>query len=97
MITLVLHNHMTDIKKLFQQKKISFTGFGLKNNFVYCTFETLTVITLFNSEIFIITNPLELSIGCHFDIWIVADNTIKKYGKCKEFAINQQQVEYSEN
>jgi hypothetical protein len=53
--------------------------------------------SLFNSEILTITKPLELSIGCHFNTWIVAENTIKKYGKYKEFAINQQQVEYSEN
>uniref|UniRef100_U9TJ21 Uncharacterized protein n=1 Tax=Rhizophagus irregularis (strain DAOM 181602 / DAOM 197198 / MUCL 43194) TaxID=747089 RepID=U9TJ21_RHIID len=37
-----------------------------KNNFVYCTFETLPVMSLFGSEIPTITEPLELSIGCRF-------------------------------
>ncbi|CAB4433907.1 unnamed protein product [Rhizophagus irregularis] len=53
--------------------------------------------SLFGSEIPTITEPLELSIGCHFDTWIVAENTIKEYGKRKGFAINRHRVEYSEN
>lgn len=57
----------------------------------------MPVISLFGSEIPTITEPLELSIGRRFDTWIVAENTIKEYGKCKGFAINRHRVEYSEN
>jgi MULE transposase domain/FAR1 DNA-binding domain len=68
------------------------------------------VISLFGSEIpmekstdttittvYTIPEPLELSIGCRFDTWIVAENTIKEYGKRKGFAINRHRVEYSGN
>ncbi|RIA96809.1 hypothetical protein C1645_814845 [Glomus cerebriforme] len=50
--------------------------------------------SLFSSKI-----PMEkkLSIGCRFDTWIVAENTIKEYGKRKGFAINRHQVKYSKN
>ncbi|CAB4399224.1 unnamed protein product [Rhizophagus irregularis] len=37
--------------------------------------------SLFGSKIPTVTKLLELSIGCHFDTWIVAENTIKEYGK----------------
>ena len=61
------------------------------------------MISLFGSEIpmaestdttiYTIPEPLELSIGCRFDTWIVAENTIKEYGKHKGFAINRHRVE----
>ncbi|RIA83241.1 hypothetical protein C1645_834097 [Glomus cerebriforme] len=50
-----------------------------------------------DTTIYTIPEPLELSIGCYFDTWIVAENTIKEYGKHKRFAINRHQVEYSKN
>ncbi|CAB4397373.1 unnamed protein product [Rhizophagus irregularis] len=53
--------------------------------------------SLFGSEIPTVIEPLELSIKCHFDTWIVAENTIKEYGKRKGFAINRYRIEYSEN
>ena len=54
------------------------------------------------AEPFDITNhtrlePLDLSVGRHFDTWVVAENTIKEFGKCNGFVINRHRVEYSKN
>ena len=45
------------------------------------------------AEPFDITNhtrlePLDLSVGRHFDTWVVAENTIKEFGKYNGFVIN---------
>ena len=54
------------------------------------------------AEPFDITNhtrlePLDLSVGRRFDTWVVAENTIKEFGKRNGFVINRHRVEYSKN
>ena len=51
------------------------------------------------AELFDITNhtTLDLSIGRRFDTWVVAENTIKEFGKRNGFVINRHRVEYSKN
>ena len=54
------------------------------------------------AEPFDITNhtrlePLDLSVGRRFDTWVVAENTIKEFGKLNGFVINRHRVEYSKN
>ena len=51
------------------------------------------------AELFDITNhtTLDLSVGRRFDTWVVAENTIKEFGKRNGFVINRHRVEYSKN
>ena len=38
-----------------------------------------------------------MSVGHHFDTWVVAENTIKEFGKCNGFVINRYWIEYNKN
>ena len=50
---------------------------------------------ILDTTIYTIPVPSELSIGCRFGTWVIAENTIKEFGKRNGFVINRHRVEYS--